>query len=45
MVGANGMTAVKGGWGNEGSIADRTCEELDEVIHGLALILPCQDFK
>lgn len=45
MVGTDGMAAVKGGWGGEGSIADRTCEEIDELVHGVALILPCQDFK
>ena len=29
----DGMTAVKGGRGSEGSMADRTAEEIDELIH------------
>ena len=38
---------MEGGWGVEGSIADGTCEEIDELVHGLGLglILACQDFK
>jgi hypothetical protein len=42
VVGTDGMTTVEGGWGIEGSIADGTCEEIDELVHGLGLMLACQ---
>lgn len=48
VVGTDGMATVEGGWGIEGSIADGTCEEIDELVHGLGLIVACQacqDFK
>jgi hypothetical protein len=37
------MTTLQGGWGRQGPVADRTCEDIDEVVHGRAGILAGQD--
>lgn len=39
MVGADGVPAVEGCWGREGEVADGTCEEMDELVHGRGGIL------
>lgn len=43
MVRADRMPTLEGGWGSQGPIADWTCEEIDELVHGPIGILLGQD--